>query len=153
MADASEDVLDLVVVGGGVMGLFTAYSAVTVADGFDRVAVLDNGTIGAPTTASYGRTRSYRKDYLDPLYVRLAADAMTLWDDFEHRTGTRALVRCGCMNIAAKSVTPELAETYAQQTTDVMTRMGVAPEQLSGDEIAERYPYLRADIAHLDPAA
>ncbi|SHH10919.1 Glycine/D-amino acid oxidase [Jatrophihabitans endophyticus] len=146
----SEDVLDLVVVGGGVMGLFTAYHASAA---FDRVVVLERGTVGDPTTASYGRTRSYRKDYLDPLYVRLADDAMTLWSQFERETGTDVLVRCGCMNIASAAVTPDLADTYAQRSTDVMARLGVAPDLLRDDEIAARYPYLRADLAHLDPAA
>ena len=55
----SEDVLDLIVVGGGVMGLFTAYHASAA---FGRVAVLERGTVGDPLTASYGRTRSYRRD-------------------------------------------------------------------------------------------
>jgi sarcosine oxidase/L-pipecolate oxidase len=146
----SEDVLDLVVIGGGVMGLFTAYHA---SAGFGRVAVLERGTIGDPTTASFGRTRSYRKDYLDAMYVRLADDAMTLWGEFEKATGTSVLVRCGCMNIASSSVTPDLADTYAQRSTEVMARLGVAPEVLHGDEIAARYPYLRADLAHLDPSA
>ncbi|GAB2477982.1 N-methyl-L-tryptophan oxidase family protein [Jatrophihabitans fulvus] len=140
---------DLVVVGGGVMGLFTAYHA--SADG-RRVAVLERGTIGDPMTASFGRTRSYRVDYLDPLYVRLAGEAVTLWDAFERETATRALVRCGCMNIASSSVTPDLADTYAQRSTEVMVELGVGPEVLTPSEIGERFPYLRADLAHLDPS-
>jgi len=146
----SEDVLDLVVIGGGVMGLFTAYHA---SAGFGRVAVLERGTIGDPTTASFGRTRSYRKDYLDPMYVRLADEAMTLWTEFERAIGSQVLVRCGCMNIASESITADLADTYAQRSTDTMRGMGVGPTVLHSDEIAVRYPYLRADLAHLDDAA
>lgn len=146
----SDDRLDLIVIGGGVMGLFTAYHA--SADG-RRVAVLEKGTIGDPMTASFGRTRSYRVDYLDPLYVRLAGEAITLWDAFERETGSRALVRCGCMNIASSSVTPDLADTYAARSTDVMAGLGVGPEVLTPTQIARRFPYLRADLAHLDPSA
>ena len=76
MARTIDGDLDLLVIGGGVMGLFTAYHASGA--GF-RVGVLERGRIGDPTTASFGRTRSYRKDYLDPVYARLAEDAMTLW--------------------------------------------------------------------------
>src|SRR3954464_8274479 len=101
---------DLLVIGGGVMGLFTAYEA---AERGARVTVLERGRIGDPMTASYGRTRSFRSDYLDPAYVRLAHEAMRLWEAFEARTGARALVRCGCLNVAKRDVTPELAETYA----------------------------------------
>jgi sarcosine oxidase/L-pipecolate oxidase len=145
----SEDVLDLLVIGGGVMGLFTAYHACAA---FGRVAVLERGTIGDPLTASYGRTRSYRRDYLDAVYARFADEAITLWTDFERRTGGRALVRCGCMNIAASAVTPDLASTYAQLSTGVLHRIGMPVDELNAGEIRTRFPYLRADLAHLDQA-
>ena len=54
---------DLVIVGGGVMGLFTAYYA---SEFGRRVSIFERGRVGDPATASYGRTRSYRNDYLDP---------------------------------------------------------------------------------------
>src|SRR5215218_3779154 len=97
--------LDLVVVGGGVMGLFTAFHA---SERFERIVVLEKGRIGDPTTASYGRTRSFRNDYLDATYARLAHEAFRLWGEFEARTTTDVLVRCGCLNIAKRSVTPNL---------------------------------------------
>src|SRR5690348_16216662 len=102
---------DLVVLGGGVMGLFTAYHA---SARFERVLVLERGRIGDPATASYGRTRSYRNDYLDPAYARLAFEAQRLWDEFERESGERVLVRCGCLNIAKAAVTPRLEDTYAE---------------------------------------
>ena len=78
---------DLLVIGGGVMGLFTAYHA---SERFGRVVVLERGRIGDPMTASYGRTRSFRNDYLDATYARLAHEAFRLWGDFELQTATRA---------------------------------------------------------------
>ena len=132
--------LDLLVLGGGVMGLFTAYHASATTG---RVAVLERGTVGDPTTASYGRTRSYRRDYLDATYARFADEAIRLWDEFEAATGRHVLVRCGCMNIASGSVTPELDQTYAQLSTDVLVRLGMPPEVLNRDEAERRYPYLR----------
>ena len=48
---------DVLVIGGGVMGLFTAYRASEMGA---RVTVLERGRIGDPMTASYGRTRSFR---------------------------------------------------------------------------------------------
>jgi sarcosine oxidase/L-pipecolate oxidase len=146
--DPSEDVLDLLVIGGGVMGLFTAYHGST---GSARVAVLERARIGDPATASYGRTRSYRRDYLEPLYARFADEAIGLWTDFETRTGVDVLVRCGCMNIAKTSVTPELDGTYAHLTTDVLRRLGMPVQSFDTAGIEQRYPYLRADLADLDP--
>ena len=141
---------DLLVIGGGVMGLFTAHHA---AEHGARVVVLERGRIGDPATASYGRTRSYRSDYLDPAYVRFAREAMRLWDAFEARTGTRALVRCGCMNVAKRDVTPALDETYAELAQDVLDRLGVPTTTLDRAGLAERFPYLDADVAHLEPEA
>ena len=115
------------------MGLFTAYHA---SERFGRVVVLERGRIGDPMTASYGRTRSFRNDYLDTTYARLAHEAFRLWGDFELQTATRALVRCGCLNIAKRSVTPDLADTYAQLSYETLTRLGLRTESFDGDGAA-----------------
>jgi glycine/D-amino acid oxidase-like deaminating enzyme len=138
---------DLLVIGGGVMGRFTAYNA---AERSARVVVLERGRIGDPTTASYGRTRSYRNDYLDAAYARLAHEAFRLWGDFERRTGARVLVRCGCMNIVKRSVTPDLARTYAQLSFETLTRLGLKTESFDAEALRRRFSYLDADLAHVD---
>jgi sarcosine oxidase len=146
--DAVE--VDLAVVGGGVMGLFTAYHASRHGA---RVAVFERGRIGDPETASFGRTRSYRRDYLDATYARLADEAMRLWDAFEADTGVRALVRCGDMNIATSAITPDLEGTYAQGSYDVLRSIGIPMEVFDRAAIESRFPYLDADLAYLDPEA
>jgi glycine/D-amino acid oxidase-like deaminating enzyme len=138
---------DLVVVGGGVMGRFTAYHA--AARGA-RVVVLERGWIGDPATASYGRTRSFRNDYLDATYARLAHEALRLWGEFERDTGARALVPCGCLNIAKRAVTPDLERTYAQLSFETLRRLGLRTESFDGEALRRRFAYLDADLAHLD---
>ena len=138
---------DLLVVGGGVMGLFTAYHA---SERVGRVVVLERGRIGDPMTASFGRTRSFRNDYLEATYARLAHEAFRLWGAFELQTATRALVRCGCLNIAKRSVTPELADTYAQMSHETLTRLGLRTESFDGAALRERFAYLDADMGRLD---
>jgi sarcosine oxidase len=138
---------DLVIIGGGVMGLFTAYHASSRGA---RVVVLERGRIGDPATASYGRTRSFRNDYLDDGYARLAHVAFRLWGEFERETGERVLVRCGCMNISKRSVTPDLAATYAQRSFETLTRLRLPTESFDGEALRRRFDYLDADLAHLD---
>jgi sarcosine oxidase len=145
-----SDRADLLVVGGGVMGLFTAAGA---AEAGARVTLLERGRIGDPATASYGRTRSFRSDYLDAEYVRLAREAIRLWEAFEARTGTRALVRCGCMNVAKRSVTPDLGGTYAELSRKLLERLHVPVTSFEADELRARFPYLDADIGHLEADA
>src|SRR3954466_5577939 len=101
----TDAVSALVIVGGGVMGLFTAYHA---AERSARVVVLERGRIGDPLAASYRRTRSVRNDYLDESHARLAHEAFHLWGDFERQTGSPVLVRCGCLNIGQRSGPPGL---------------------------------------------
>jgi sarcosine oxidase len=129
------------------MGLFTAYHA---SERVGRVVVLERGRIGDPMTASFGRTRSFRNDYLDATYARLAHEAFRLWGAFELQTATRALVRCGCLNIAKRSVTPDLADTYAQMSYETLTRLGLRTESFDGAALRERFAYLDADMGRLD---
>jgi sarcosine oxidase len=138
---------DLVVIGGGVMGLFTAYYA---GERSARAVVLERGRIGDPMTASYGRTRSFRNDYLDATYARLAHEAFRLWGDFERQTGSHVLVRCGCLNIGKRAVTPDLAGTYAQLSFETLTRLGLKTESFDAEALSRRFSYLDADMAHLD---
>ena len=138
---------DLIVAGGGVMGLFCAYHASSRGA---RVTILERGRIGDPMTASFGRTRSYRSDYLDPVYARLAREAYRLWGEFEQATGAEALVRCGCMNIAKAAVTPELGRTYAELSHGVLTGLGLPTASHDAAELRERYPYLDADLGRVD---
>ncbi len=147
-AGPSSEPFDLLVIGGGVMGMFTAWTA---AQHGSRVAVLERGRVGDPATASYGRTRSYRRDYLDAGYARLADEAIRLWTEFEAATGTDVLVRCGCMNIAKATVTPDLDTTYAALSTDVMRRLGMPVERSDADDVTAKFSYLIADLADLDP--
>jgi glycine/D-amino acid oxidase-like deaminating enzyme len=132
------------------MGLFTAYHA---SERGARVVVLERGRIGDPETASFGRTRSFRNDYLDATYTRLAHEAFRLWGEFEQRTATSVLVRCGCLNIAKRSVTPELAATYAEMSHELLTRLGLRTEALDLDALRDRFPYLDADLGRLDVEA
>jgi glycine/D-amino acid oxidase-like deaminating enzyme len=138
---------DLVIIGGGVMGLFTAYHA---AERSERVLVLERGRIGDPMTASYSRTRSFRNDYLDAGYARLAHEAFRLWSEFERETGSSVLVRCGCLNIGKRSVTPDLAGTYAQLSFETLARLRLKTESFDGEALRRRFPYLDADMGRLD---
>ena len=52
-------VYDLAVIGGGVMGLFTAYYGATPDK---KVVILERSRVGDPQTASFGLTRSIRND-------------------------------------------------------------------------------------------
>jgi glycine/D-amino acid oxidase-like deaminating enzyme len=137
----------LTIIGGGVMGLMTAYYAAPLAT---SITVVDKSRTGDPGTASFGLTRSVRNDYLDPGYSRLAVEARQLWLDLQARAGRRLLVDCGCLNLAKASVTPDVADSYAVRSFAVLADLALRCEELAGPELARRYPQFAADGGWLD---
>jgi len=137
----------LTIIGGGVMGLMTAYQAAPLAE---AVTVLDRSRVGDPATASFGLTRSVRNDYRDPQYARLAFEARRLWREFERDCGQRLLVDCGCLNLVKATITPNLDSTYAVESFAVLEQLQLRREVLSGVQLRERFPQFDADGGWLD---
>jgi glycine/D-amino acid oxidase-like deaminating enzyme len=137
----------LTIIGGGVMGLMTAYFA---APGAESVTVLERSRVGDPATASFGLTRSVRNDYPDPAYARLAVEARQLWQQLERESGQRLLVDCGCLNLVKSTVTPDLASTYAVESYAVLEDLQLRREAFSGPQLRARFPQFDADGGWLD---
>src|SRR5207253_6009392 len=116
----SEHVQDLTILGGGIMGLCTAYYASNLTD---KITLIEKATIGRENTsaASFSYTRSIRNDYLDPAYARLAYQARMLWLDLQRLSTDPFIIECGCLNLATASVTPNLLETYAARSYQTLT--------------------------------
>src|SRR5213076_2114891 len=114
-----KEIQNLTIIGGGIMGLCTAYYASKFVQ---NITILEKATIGAENkaAASFSLTRSIRNDYLDPLYARLAYEARKLWLEFQAESTEPFLIECGCLNIARASVTSDLSGTYAEQSYRVL---------------------------------
>ncbi len=131
-----EDIQDLVIIGGGVMGLFTAYAAAPFAN---KITILEKSRIGDKKTASFGYTRSIRNDYLDPCYASLAYEARRLWLELEQQAVEPFIVNCGCLNIAREDVTPNLSETYAEQSYHTLTGLHLRTETFTRGALRRRF--------------
>jgi glycine/D-amino acid oxidase-like deaminating enzyme len=132
------------------MGLMTAYHAAPFAAG---VTVLEKSRVGDPATASFSLTRSARNDYLDPEYARLAYESRQLWLDLQGRSAEPLLVDCGCLNLAKRTVTPDLASSYAYRSYAVLERLQLRREAFSAEQLRRRYPQFAADAGRLDVEA
>ena len=86
-----ETIQDLTIIGGGVMGLFTAYYA---SEFVAHITILEKATVSSDNkkAASFSYTRSIRNDYLDPLYAQLAYEARRLWLDFQYKAEAPMLI-------------------------------------------------------------
>jgi glycine/D-amino acid oxidase-like deaminating enzyme len=139
---------DLIIVGGGIMGLMSAYYAsLTIGN---RVALIEKRDLLNKEAASFSYTRSMRTDYLDPVYARLANEAYTLWNQLQQKSHNTLLIKCGCLNIAKKSITPKLVETYGARSFKVIKELGYNPEKLDKVNLSKRFPQFDADQAYLD---
>ncbi|HEV2583067.1 MAG TPA: FAD-dependent oxidoreductase [Ktedonobacteraceae bacterium] len=145
-----NEIQDLVIIGGGVMGLCTAYAAAPFGG---KITMLERSRIGDKQTASFGYTRSIRNDYLDPQYARLAYEARRLWLQIEQHAEEPILINCGCLNIARESITPDLDASYAEQSYRVLSDLHLKTEIFTREELRERYPQFDADLGRLDVEA
>src|SRR6267154_5805575 len=127
---------DLIIIGGGIMGLCTAYAASYFTN---NIILLEKSRIGNPETASFSYTRSIRNDYLDPFYARLAYEARNLWLELQTRATEPFIVDCGCLNIAKESITPELSETYAAQSHNTLKSLHLKTEAYSRETLEQRF--------------
>src|SRR5260370_37182577 len=115
-----QELQDLTIVGGGIMGLFTAYYASSFSN---KITILEKSVAGERNkeAASFSLTRSIRSDYLDPFYARLAYEARTLWLDLQSEEPF--IIDCGCLNIAKEGITPRLDEPDSAQRYDTLTSL------------------------------
>ena len=110
---------DCAVVGGGVFGLATALE---LARRGRKVAVIDRLGSGHPATSSTGASRSIRIAYDQPLYVRLAQEAIRSWRKLEAETGrmstVAAQVSAGAAEVASLGEAFGTAVQLFGQTND-----------------------------------
>jgi glycine/D-amino acid oxidase-like deaminating enzyme len=147
MKNSNQQIQDLIIIGGGIMGLMTAYFA---SDFVKNITILEKSTIGNRESGSYAFTRSIRVDYLESNYALFAYEAQKLWLELEKISSIEMFVKCGCLNIAKKTITPYLSRTYAQRSFENINRLNYSPEKLNKNELNNRFPQFSADIGRLD---
>ncbi len=147
-----DDLQNLTIIGGGIMGLCTAYYA---SEFVQNITILEKATIGEANkaAASFSYTRSIRNDYLDPLYARLAYEARKLWLELQSKAAEPFLIDCGCLNIAKESITQQLSDTYAAQSYNTLTGLHLKTEAFTREALQRRFPQFDADMGRFDVEA
>lgn len=126
------------VVGAGAMGSSAAW---WLARRGRRVVLLEQFAAGHARGSSHGGVRIFRLGYPDPLYVRLALDAIPLWRELEADAGRPLLEVTGAVDHGDPTAVEELAAAFAA--------VGVEHERLTPAAAAERWPHLRTEGAVL----
>jgi sarcosine oxidase len=102
--------VDVVVVGAGVMGAATAWQ---LARSGRRLVLIDRFAAGHTAGASHGASRIYRQAYGAARYLRLAAEALPLWRELEADTGAALLTVTGGVDHGDPATVAEIAATLA----------------------------------------
>jgi len=142
-------VYDVVVIGAGVFGAWTAYYLRRAGR---STILLDAYGPSNARASSGGETRIIRAAYgPDELYTFMSVRALTLWREFFVRTGNPALFQTtGVLWLARGN------DAYQQACLKTLAKAGVKAERFSHDDLSKHYPQIdSAEInwAFLEPAA
>ncbi|HUK31874.1 MAG TPA: N-methyl-L-tryptophan oxidase [Candidatus Acidoferrum sp.] len=132
---AHEKTYDVAVIGAGVFGSWTA---LTLARSGRRVALIDAYGPGNARASSGGESRLIRMGYgPDELYTRWSVRSLELWKEFFASVGRRLFHKTGILWIANQEEDAQMSATL-----EVLARVGVPHERLTGAELAQRYPQI-----------
>ena len=117
---------DVVIVGGGLLGLCTARAL----RGRRDVLLLERHTVGHARSGSHGSTRIFRLGYADPRYVSLAERAGVMWRALEAESGVQLL-----------HPTPQLTfGPGADAVFAALAAAGAPVERITAAAIEQRFP-------------
>src|ERR1043165_2359913 len=85
---------DIAIIGAGIMGVSAACE---LARKGARVVVIDQAHLPNPRAASVDHSKVFRFAYPDPLYAKLAVDALARWRALELRTGVKLHTQTGAL--------------------------------------------------------
>ena len=128
--------MNVAVVGGGVMGLAAARA---LAQRGEEVTVYEQFELGHTRGSSHGKSRIFRLSYAEEHWIKLAQRAYELWRELERETKTKLLVLDGLID-----ADPDLSQRLA-----AFDACGVAYEELTPDDVRERFGYVYDDLERL----
>lgn len=142
----------IAVVGGGLMGMATAYAAKRLGGGAVSVDLYEANQIGHEGGASIDSSRLFRHAYGEwSHYTSWAAETFPLWRDLERQSGRTLYVKTGSVwaahadNAASPSATARVfasedPHAFIENSQKALTALGIPNEILDGAEYQRRFP-------------
>jgi glycine oxidase len=136
---------DVIVIGGGVMGLSIAYE---LAEQGLSVRILEQGQIGHEASwAGAGMLQPGNPDWAQTPEARLRAASSRLWPQWAERLQERTgidtgYLRCGGLEVRLSGAATALSDEIAS-----WQREGVEVETLSTDVVRERFPAVNTAVS------
>ncbi|UKZ79120.1 hypothetical protein TrVFT333_006870 [Trichoderma virens FT-333] len=105
------DLFDVIVIGGGPVGLATAYE---IAKTNSKVIVLEQNNFFNQAGSSNDLARMFRTMYTEEFMADLAVEAMGYWDDLERDAGVSLRWMSGLLNFGDEDVGKDTPEVTAE---------------------------------------
>lgn len=130
--------VSVIVVGAGAFG---GWSALQLVQRGAKVTLLDAWGPGNSRSSSGGETRTIRATYgpANPLYTKMVARALHLWQENEQRWNLKLFFRSGALRMAGAD------DSYERSALPALQEAGVRFEQLSVTDCAKRWPQVNFD--------
>lgn len=127
-----ETLYDVVVVGGGSMGIATAYY---LAKANQKVLVIDQFSIPNTMGSHHGETRILRLGYGNGgTYVPLVKEALELWIELEKETGKTLFNRTGAISVGYPG------SDFVEETIKSSVKYNLTYEKLDAQELMKKWP-------------
>jgi sarcosine oxidase len=128
---------DVVVVGAGVFGAWTAYQ---LQQSGRRAILIDAHGPANSRSSSGDQSRIMRMGYgADEIYTRSAQRSLQLWQELFSQAGETLFRQTGVLWLAHED------DPYAARTAETLHQGGIPFEKLTTAEVAQRYPQIGLD--------
>jgi len=133
-----EQVADVVIIGGGVIGLSISYHLGQRKMG--KIVLLEKGQLGEGSTSRC--VGGIRTQFSTEINIRFSLESIKTFDHFEEEFGVNPeFKRIGYLFLA----TTDQDVKVFQQNLILQKQFGIPVEWLDSDEIRRRFPYLKMD--------
>ncbi|XP_007935584.1 peroxisomal sarcosine oxidase [Orycteropus afer afer] len=139
-----EDLCDVIVIGAGIQGCFTAYH---MAKHRKKVLLLEQFFLPHSRGSSHGQSRIIRRAYPEDFYTQMMDECYQIWAQLEQEAGTQLHRQTGLLLLGMKEH-PELQTIQA-----TLSRQGLEHQCLSSEELKRHCPNIwltRGEVGLLD---
>ena len=133
-----QDSTDIIVVGAGVFGLWTAFNLQQMGA---KVTLIDAYGPGNSRATSGGESRILRSEYGDRLmYTKMNIRAHELWDKWQQEWNRNLMYSTGRLTMGDRNY-----KAVALKSKETLVRFGITSEVLDHDELKYRWPQINVE--------
>ncbi|WMJ71896.1 FAD-dependent oxidoreductase [Cytophagaceae bacterium ABcell3] len=127
---------DVTIVGGGAMGLSTAYHLASTGK---KVLVLEKYGFNNQNGSSAGDSRQFRLQYAQKYMSQLALDSVKYWDDLQKHSNEQLIDKTGSLWFGSPDISSQ--EGGINAAMQVMDELNISYEKLEAKQIEEKYHF------------